>query len=131
MGIHSSDFSARTRLWLRCRDTPESLTSDTIREVNGSRKKGQKSNHLTGKGSERMAGRSEVSTMRDLKLAITDSTTLPRDKERGLSLIELREPQWSLGDLVLANSTRELLSRIVEENRRSQLIRSHGLLADP
>jgi len=80
------------------------------------------------KESERMARKlPEEQTVRDLKLTITDSTTLPRDKERGLSLVELREPQWCLEDLVLADSARKLLVRIVEENRSSQLIRGFGL----
>lgn len=68
-----------------------------------------------------------MSNLRDLKFSFTDADVLPRDKERGLSLIELREPEWCLNDLVLSPSTHDLLSRIVEENRRSQLIRSYGL----
>ena len=78
--------------------------------------------------SEKMVGRlGKMSNLRDLKFALADSDVVPRDKERGLSLIELREPEWSLDDLVLSPTTRDLLARIVEENRRSQVIRSYGL----
>jgi SpoVK/Ycf46/Vps4 family AAA+-type ATPase len=65
--------------------------------------------------------------MRDIKFSINTPADLPRDKERGLSLVELRDPEWSINDLVLASDARELLGRVVEENRRSQLIRSYGL----
>jgi len=53
--------------------------------------------------------------------------SLPRDKERGLLLVEVREPRRDLDSLVLAGSLRRVLDRIVEENRRGDLLRSHGL----
>jgi SpoVK/Ycf46/Vps4 family AAA+-type ATPase len=89
-----------------------------------------KSHHLMANELEKALNGSNGAdaTVRDLTLAINNHPTdLPRDKERGLSLVELRDPQWSAADLVLSAPTRKLLDRIVEENRRSQLIRSVGL----
>ncbi|MDL5053322.1 ATP-binding protein [Oscillatoria laete-virens NRMC-F 0139] len=55
------------------------------------------------------------------------STELPRDNERGVALIELREPSRILESLVLEPRTRAALDRIVQENRDSELLSTHGL----
>lgn len=52
---------------------------------------------------------------------------VPRDKERGTPLVELREDERPLEDLVLREDTQEIIGRIVLENRKDELLRSHGL----
>ncbi len=52
---------------------------------------------------------------------------LPRDKDKDAVLVDIVDPQRALDDLVLLGSVRRVLDRIVEENRRGELIRSHGL----
>jgi SpoVK/Ycf46/Vps4 family AAA+-type ATPase len=51
---------------------------------------------------------------------------IPKDKERDVPLVELFEPARSLDDLVLDEGTRTSLNRIVEENRRADLLRTYG-----
>lgn len=52
---------------------------------------------------------------------------LPRDSERGAILVEIVEPRRTLDDLVLAVEAREGLERIVAEQGRADILRSHGL----
>ncbi|MBK9386517.1 MAG: ATP-binding protein [Planctomycetes bacterium] len=52
---------------------------------------------------------------------------VPRDKERGTPLVELREDERPLEELVLREETQETIGRIVLENRRVELLLSHGL----
>jgi SpoVK/Ycf46/Vps4 family AAA+-type ATPase len=52
---------------------------------------------------------------------------LPKDKERNASLIELSEPKRTIEDLVLSPSLRASLDRIINERRKSDILRSHGV----
>lgn len=54
---------------------------------------------------------------------------LPREKERGIPLVEIREDERSLEELVLREDTREVVDRLVHEHRRNELLHSHGLRA--
>lgn len=51
----------------------------------------------------------------------------PRDRERGLSLVEVREPVRTLRDLVLSDSTQSTIERVLLENQRSDVLRNVGL----
>ena len=55
------------------------------------------------------------------------SSELPRDKDRETDLIDLIEPRRSLEDLVLAREASEQIGRVVEENKRAELLHSRGL----
>ena len=52
---------------------------------------------------------------------------VPRDRERGLDLVEIREPVRSLRDLVLADSTLSVLERTLLEQQRSDVLGTYGL----
>jgi len=51
----------------------------------------------------------------------------PLDQERGLQLLEVREPRRQLGELVLSPDTREPLDRLLDECKHSDLLASHGI----
>ncbi len=51
----------------------------------------------------------------------------PRDAERGLSLIEVRQPVRSLQDIVLSDENRSVLDEVLVEQSRSDVLGSHGL----
>lgn len=51
----------------------------------------------------------------------------PHDKDRNAVLVELSEPQRELDSLLLTPDVRASLERVVSENRRSDLLRTHGL----
>jgi hypothetical protein len=52
---------------------------------------------------------------------------IPRDKERGLALVEVRQPERQLGELVLEADLLTKLDRVVTENVRGEILRMHGL----
>lgn len=52
---------------------------------------------------------------------------LPRDKERGLALVEIRQPTRRLEELVLGSTVLTSLERILAENIRGEVLRTHGL----
>lgn len=52
---------------------------------------------------------------------------LPRDKERGSLLLELFEPAFSLGEMIVDERTRASLERVVQEQRRRDVLASYGL----
>ncbi|MFN3651645.1 MAG: AAA family ATPase [Armatimonadota bacterium] len=57
----------------------------------------------------------------------TSNGSLPKDKDRGLVLVEVREPRRELESLVLAPSLRSVLDRVIEEGRRADVLRTYGL----
>ena len=52
---------------------------------------------------------------------------LPRDRERGLPLVELREPQRELESLTLSSASRATIDLVIAENRQGELLRTRGL----
>jgi ATP-dependent 26S proteasome regulatory subunit len=54
------------------------------------------------------------------------SQDVPKDKERDVPLVEVFEPARHLRELVLDNTTRETLERIVHENRKADLLKTYG-----
>jgi SpoVK/Ycf46/Vps4 family AAA+-type ATPase len=70
---------------------------------------------------------SSTTQMKSLSLLSARFGDLPKDHERGAALVEVIEPSRSLDDLVLASDTRQILDRILAENRRADLLYSHGL----
>lgn len=51
----------------------------------------------------------------------------PRDEDRGLLLLEIKEPKRQLEDLVLAKETRLPLEKILNESKHGELLESYGL----
>jgi SpoVK/Ycf46/Vps4 family AAA+-type ATPase len=52
---------------------------------------------------------------------------LPRDKERGFLLLELFDPVYSLSEMVVDERTRAALERVIQEQRRKDLLSSFGM----
>ncbi len=56
-----------------------------------------------------------------------DLGSLPKDKERQTLLVDVRHPDRSFSDILLRSATRNLVQRIIDEYRRSELLFTHGL----
>jgi SpoVK/Ycf46/Vps4 family AAA+-type ATPase len=54
---------------------------------------------------------------------------VPVDKERGLPLLDIRQPQRSLEELILPNQSIAAIEELLEEHRRQDLLRSYGMQA--
>jgi SpoVK/Ycf46/Vps4 family AAA+-type ATPase len=52
---------------------------------------------------------------------------IPKDRERGLELLDVREPARSLSDLVLAGDVRSLLEDVLMERSKAEVLGSYGL----
>ncbi|MBC8553416.1 MAG: ATP-binding protein [Candidatus Brocadiales bacterium] len=52
---------------------------------------------------------------------------IPKDSERGISLLEVRIPCRFLGDVVLSDHNKSIVEEIIIEHDREELLRSHGL----
>ncbi|MEQ1544731.1 AAA family ATPase [Methyloglobulus sp.] len=52
---------------------------------------------------------------------------LPEDKERGLALLQIKEPLRSIDDVILSDENRSLLDEILEEHHRLEILKSNGL----
>ncbi len=54
-------------------------------------------------------------------------TSVPRDEERQTLLVDVRDPQRTLAEIVLTQSGSEVIGRVLREYRQSELLRAHGL----
>lgn len=52
---------------------------------------------------------------------------VPSDKERGLPLLDIRQPQRSIEEVVLPECSMVALEELLEEHRRQDLLRSYGM----
>ena len=52
---------------------------------------------------------------------------IPEDHERGLPLLEVREPVRGLEDIVLSPGNRSLIEELLREHNREEVLRAHGL----
>jgi SpoVK/Ycf46/Vps4 family AAA+-type ATPase len=82
-----------------------------------------KKHHLLANDLERIlyGERSSIASSRP------SSRESPKDRERGLALIEFREPLRDLNDIVLSDENRSVLQEVLLEQNRSDLLASYGL----
>ena len=82
-----------------------------------------KNHHLLANDLERILyGRAEIPGAPP-----TFADRLPKDKERGLPLLQIREPARLMDDVVLSDENRSIVGELLTEHHRSELLRSHGL----
>ena len=52
---------------------------------------------------------------------------LPKDRERQTLLVDVRHPDRGFSDILLRPDNKKVIQRILDEYRRSELLRTHGL----
>ncbi len=83
-----------------------------------------KQHHLLANDLERLLyGR--LTPVNGVSRAIVDK--VPEDKERGLALLQVREPVRTLEHIVLSDENRSLLDEILQEHHRRDLLGSYGM----
>ena len=55
------------------------------------------------------------------------TAAVPEDRERGLPLLEVREPVRGLDDVVLSPANRSLIEGLLREHNREEILKAHGL----
>jgi SpoVK/Ycf46/Vps4 family AAA+-type ATPase len=83
-----------------------------------------KKHHLLANDLERILYGERSSGLRPRPPIIQD---FPKDRERGLALLELREPVRDLNDIVLSDENRSVLQETLLEQSRTDLLASYGL----
>jgi len=87
----------------------------------------RRNHHTLARELERILLNGSTPTPNEVSSLSILRSDFPRDKDRNGVLVELSEPQRELASLVLSSDVRAALERVVSENRRSDLLRSHGL----
>ncbi|MBN1255047.1 MAG: ATP-binding protein [Deltaproteobacteria bacterium] len=54
--------------------------------------------------------------------------TLPKDRERQTLLIDVRQPDRQFTDIILSAENKKIIQRTLDEFRRAELLRTHGLI---
>jgi ATP-dependent 26S proteasome regulatory subunit len=84
----------------------------------------QKQHHLLANDLERILhGDAKAAPTSVLRIL----SSVPTDKERGLPLLDIRQSQRSLEELVLSKAGISAIEDLLEEHRRSDVLRSFGL----
>lgn len=85
----------------------------------------QKQHHLLANDLEQILyGESKPVTSNTLARLLPN---LPTDKERGLPLLDIRQTQRSLEELVLSKVALAAIEDVLEEHRRADILRTYGL----
>ncbi|HYO12683.1 MAG TPA: ATP-binding protein [Thermoanaerobaculia bacterium] len=83
----------------------------------------EKRHHLLANDLERILYGERGSAAKPLR----EIQDLPKDRERGLALVEVREPVRDLNEIVLSDENRSVLQEILLEQSRVELLGSYGL----
>lgn len=85
----------------------------------------QKQHHLLANDLERIlygsTKKAITSNIRSLLPAV------PEDKERGLPLLDVRQAQRSIEEVILSNENLQIIEELLEQHRRADLLRSYGM----
>lgn len=85
----------------------------------------EKQHHLLANDLERILYASHPSSrLRQPRIAVPP---VPADKERGLPLLDVRQPRRSLDEVILPPISLQPLDELLEEYRRSEKLKSYGL----
>ncbi len=85
----------------------------------------QKQHHLLADDLEAiLTGRTGLPPRSKLRRAIAG---VPEDRERGLSLLSVREPTRDLADIVLSPSNTSIVKELLREHNRGDVLKAHGL----
>ena len=83
-----------------------------------------KHHHLLANDLEKILyGRSSTSAPVNILL----SERLPKDRERGLPLVHLREPVRRLEDVILSDDNGSIVDELLAEHHCAEILKSHGL----
>ncbi len=89
----------------------------------------RKNHHILARDIERLLknGTASSDLSGTLSLVGVHTDDLPRDKERGVFLVELIEPRRTLESLVITSEIRKQLDLVVQENHKGEVLRTYGL----
>lgn len=86
----------------------------------------KKKNHYLAKDLMRIL-ENGTSTVPNNRLSPHNATSPPKDRERHTLLVDVREPDRRMEDILLKDENRAVVERVLQEYRKSELLRVHGL----
>lgn len=88
------------------------------------RQERSKKHHLLANDLEKILyGRANL--VKNFSSALSDN--LPKDREHGIPLLQIKEPTRRLEDVVLSDENSSLLEEILQELHKSEILKSYGL----
>ena len=88
------------------------------------RQERSKNHHLLANDLEKILyGR--ANSVKDFPFTLNDN--LPKDREHGIPLLQIKEPTRRLEDVVLSDENSSLLEEILQELHKSEVLKSYGL----
>jgi SpoVK/Ycf46/Vps4 family AAA+-type ATPase len=88
------------------------------------REERSKNHHLLANDLERILyGRANSAK----KIPFTLNDNLPKDRERGIPLLQIKEPTRRLEDVVLSDENSSLIEEILQELHKSEVLKTYGL----
>jgi SpoVK/Ycf46/Vps4 family AAA+-type ATPase len=88
------------------------------------RQERSKNHHLLANELEKILyGR--ANSVKQFPFVLNDN--LPKDRERGIPLLQIKEPTRRLEDVVLSDENSSLLEEILQELHKSEILKSYGL----
>lgn len=103
--------------------------SDSFRQVSEAviQEERQKQHTMLANDLERILYGSDPAKGGSAHRPLTVVKDIPRDKERNLPLVEIKEPVRSLQDIVLSTTNMQLLERVLHEYNREEILRTWGM----
>ncbi len=85
----------------------------------------QKQHHLLANDLEKILYGESAKPSKNADLPFLPES--PVDKERGLPLLDIRQPHRSIEEIILPNDTLQAVDEFLEENRRCDVLQSYGM----
>ncbi|MFA6302627.1 MAG: AAA family ATPase [Legionella sp.] len=87
----------------------------------------QKQHHLLANDLEQILYGDNLTPIRNGISSIISQ--IPTDKEKGLPLFDIKQPQRSIEDIILPNDSLIAIEELLEEHRRGDVLKSYGMKA--
>ncbi len=87
----------------------------------------EKKHHLLANDLERILYGGHGAAAKKRSPARSIRAAVPTDRERGLALLDVREPVRGLSDLILGDETRVILEDVLLERSKEETLASYGL----
>ncbi len=87
----------------------------------------QKQHHLLANDLEQILYGETITPVRNGLTSIISH--VPKDKEKGFPLLDIKQPQRSLEELILSTENIIIIEELLEEHRRNDVLKSYGMKA--
>ncbi|HEX5761317.1 MAG TPA: ATP-binding protein [Thermoanaerobaculia bacterium] len=87
----------------------------------------KKNNHRLAQDLMRILENGGPSFLRRPPATLTHNDVIPKDRERQTRLVDVWQPQRQIEDILLSKESAAIVARVLQEYRKAELLRMHGL----